>query len=67
MEIRNDAQLSLDFENQAHADGVISATVEAVDRPRLHLVYSSNEAVQRSADEHKILEGILSHARSLSW
>lgn len=68
MEIRNDPQLSLDFEAQtkAHVDGVASA----VDRPRLHLVHSSKTPIQSSSDEvrgKKIIEGILSHARSLSW
>lgn len=69
MEIRNDPQLSLDFEAQttAHVDNAASA----IDRPRLHLVHSSNVLIQPPSSEevrgNKIIEGILSHARSLSW
>lgn len=68
MENRNDSQLSLDFEAKinVHADNAISAC----ERPRLRLVHSSNTPIQSSSEEmrgNKIIEGILSHARSLSW
>jgi hypothetical protein len=72
METRNDPQLSLDFEAQGKnlVDDASKATASLVGRPQLQLVYSSGLSVQSSAEEgkgSKIIEGILSHARSLSW
>lgn len=73
METRNDQQLSLDFEVQGKAHVGAAASVAAnnvVDRPRLQLVHSSNLPVPSSSEElrgGRIIKGILSHARSLSW
>lgn len=68
MDIRNDLQLSLDFEAQtkAHADDAVSAR----GWPLLQLVHSSNAPIKPSSEKlrgNKIIEGIRSHAKSLSW
>jgi hypothetical protein len=70
MEIGNESQLSLDFEAASKASAGNPTVVGPIpDKPRLVLVHSSDSPQSSSEGmrESRIIESVISHARSLSW